>query len=119
MTTLSTKKAERVARLIPNGIPKYIRCFDNGGESFDRYTVTFSGTYKSRYRGVTEYIGMSENPFDAQGFGQHGEMPNTTSYKHLGKRIKFTDLPEDCKIAVLRDYKLNWDLSDSDVDINK
>jgi hypothetical protein len=31
-------------------------------------------------------------------------------YSHLGKKIKFSDLPEDCQLNVLIDYCILWDL---------
>jgi hypothetical protein len=108
---MNKKNLERKERLMPNGIPRYVRCYDNGGESFDRYTVVYTGNYK---KSSFEYVGMSANPFHPQGFGQHGESElqpiDRPSYGHLGKKIKFTDLPEDCQKLVLRDYKENWDL---------
>ncbi len=42
------KQEVRKASLVPNGIPRYVRCYDNGGESFDRYTVVFTGLYTQR-----------------------------------------------------------------------
>ena len=117
-----------------DGIPRYIRCYDNGGTAVeggtcDRYTVCFTG------RAATEvapnrsrwypYVGMSAEPFHPQGFGQHGSVegrPCDTTVKsawpvaigrkcHLGTRINFWDLPADCRKLVLRDYKEIWDLN--------
>lgn len=106
------KLRNRTYRLIKDGAPRYIKCFDNGDKSFDRYTVIYTGHYKGRSLGITECVGMSERPFHPQGFGQHFELQNTTSYKHLGKRIKFTQLPPDCQKLAWQDYKENWDLYD-------
>lgn len=100
---------ERAGELMPNGIPKYIRCYDNGGETFDRYTVVYSRTND----GVCHYVGMSEHPFHPQGFGQHGEdkaIIDRPRYSHLGKKISFEELPKDCKKLVLLDYKDFWKL---------
>jgi len=81
--------------------------YDNGGASFDRYTVYYGG------RGCLETdprtgiemracLGMSEHPFDPQGVGQHGYgMPG----KHNGKKITFEELPKDCQKLVLQDLK--------------
>ena len=74
-------------------------CYDNGGRSFDRYTVIFldAPEYKP---GTYLCLGMSPHPFHPQGFGQHGSaMPG----RHLGRRIPFATLPEDCRKAVLQD----------------
>ena len=67
-----------------------IKIYDNG-VSCDRYTVVYNGS--------GDYIGMSENPYNPQGFGQHGE--GITPGKHLGKRITFDMLPEQCRKLVL------------------
>jgi hypothetical protein len=98
---------------------KGTRIYDNGGESIDRYTVCYpaylltrgtSGEVQewngSRY--VYPYLGMSAAPFHPQGVGQHGEhwkAIDRPSHKHLGKRIAFDQLPEDCQKAVLQDLK--------------
>jgi len=70
-------------------------CFDNGGESFDRYTVFYKrhGWEPWRY-----YIAASSRPFDPQGFGQHGETPPFWRRKdaaHIGQPIRFAKLPPD------------------------
>ena len=41
-------------------------------------------------------------PFHPQGFCQHDEMPSHNR-KALGKKIKFSDLPDDCRKAVKMD----------------
>jgi len=99
----------RREQLMPNGIPKWIRCYDNGGKTWDQYTVVYTGNYKWRHG--CEYVGMSEHPFHPQGFGQHGWDSNVIdrpTYSHLGKKIKFTDLPEYCKRLVIDEYKEIW-----------
>lgn len=113
----SDHKAEndRVSRLMPNGIPRYIRCYDNGGETFDRYTVVYTGRYTHKTGGSFLYVGMSEKPFHPQGFGQHGESEHqpidSNGGSHLGKKIAFKDLPPDCQKLVLDDYKDLWDIN--------
>ena len=32
-------KTQRKENLLPQGTPRYVRCYDNGGETADRYTV--------------------------------------------------------------------------------
>lgn len=108
----------RKDRLIPNGVPRYIRCYDNGGPdakdgSIDRYTVVYTGNYKKNERGGCFYVGMNCAPFHPQGVGQHGEanhIIDRPSYGHLGKKIAFKDLPEDCQSLVISDYKGLWNL---------
>lgn len=110
---------KRWARLMPNNLPKWVRCYDNGGPdkeegSIDRYTVVFTGNYSGRARNCM-YLSMSGAPFHPQGVGQHGEHDrpiDRPAYGHLGKKIHFTDLPEDCQVLVLRDYFGLWDFTE-------
>ena len=95
---------KRMDRLMPGGVPKWIRCYDNGGETCDRYTVIYTRTND----GTCHYVGMSAMPYHPQGFGQHGEsetMIDRPRYSHWGKRVQFADLPEDCRKLVLSDYR--------------
>lgn len=98
-----------------------VAVFDNGGETFDRYTVIYLDEPVSNdpyYSDSYSYLAMSERPFHPQGFGQHGEIDllpmqlkqlrkgkGQRLFSHLGKRISFESLPEDCKIVV------KWDLA--------
>lgn len=109
--------------LMPNGVPRYIRCYDNNGESIDRYTVVFTGKYKHRTGGEFVYLAMNGRPFHPQGFGQHGGMhthfdtngwgwpPSIGRSNHLGKRIPFDQLPPDCQKLVLQDYTEIWGIT--------
>lgn len=116
-----SKKAERAEKLMPGGIPRWIRCYDNGGRSFDRYTVVYTGRYACR--SGCDYVAMSAHPFHPQGFGQHGSArwpidvvgnawggPAIGKSCHIGKRIAFTDLPADCQTLVLTNYRALWHL---------
>lgn len=114
--------ATRQERLIPRGIPRWIRCYDNGGETFDRYTVVYTGRYTHKTARQHWGVGMSTHPFHPQGFGQHfeypyqvdapnGKWPPAIGRKcHLGRRITFQNLPTDCQKLVLQDYLCLWDL---------
>jgi len=71
--------------------------YDNGGETFDRFTVYYTERERNGfYRGR----GMSEHPYHPQGFGQcvSGQLG-----KHNGKRIKFDELPTDCRKLIKSD----------------
>jgi len=104
-------KGERIENLMPNDIPKWIRVFDNGGKTFDRYTVVYTHAQSFGLRGYTAGVGMSENPFHPQGFGQHFEYKKSEyDGKSGGKRITFKELPENCQKLVLDDYKGYWNL---------
>ena len=115
-------KSERANRLLPCGVPRYVRCYDNGGTTWDRYTVVYTGRYP-KIDHEFHYVGMSEHPFAPNGFGQHGEShyaacdtnewgfaPAIGRSNNLGKRIAFADLPDDCKSLVLSDYRELWGL---------
>lgn len=92
----------KVERLLPGGIPRWIRVYDDG-KSGDRYTVVFT-------KNARMYIGMGASPFHPQGICQHGDWRkgdrpiDRPRSAHLGKKIKFQDLPLDCQKVVLRDY---------------
>ena len=109
---------DRRARILPDGKPRYVHCYDNGGGdkekgTFDRYTVVFTGRYRQKTGGEFWYLGMSTYPFHPQGFGQHGGSQTQIDYPtygHLGKKIKFEQLPEDCQKCVLQTYEDLWDL---------
>lgn len=91
---------------------KYVRVYDNGGATFDRYTVVFTRIgHKHGMRGRSYYLGMSANPFHPQGYGMHGENDGAIdrpTYSHLGKRIRFADLPVDCQRCALSSYSELW-----------
>lgn len=125
---------KRLEALMPNGIPRWIRCYDNGGDpdnggSSDRYTVVFTGAACAKACGGEHpYRAMSGSPFHPQGIGlwcsdahravdrvhtkRGGYMwPPAIGRKcYLGTRIKFEDLPEDCRKLVLSDYLDVWNL---------
>jgi hypothetical protein len=121
---MNKKTANRIKTLLPNGLPKCIRAYDNGGVdnggSVDRYTVVYTGRYRGN--GWFQHVGMSGNPFCPQGVGMHGEHPRQIDVNkwgfapamgrknHLGKRIPFVELPPDCQTLVLRDYRSIWNL---------
>lgn len=107
-----------------DGKPKYLRIYDLGDyeaqekriaagkldhHALDRFTVVFT-RLKGGYQ---QYLGMSERPFGPLGVCQHGEAPgwqpiDRPSYGHLGKKITFDDLNEDCQRAVMQDYEAFW-----------
>jgi hypothetical protein len=81
---------------------KILEIRDNGGKTFDRYTVVYDSVEGMTSAGEALYwsVGMSSDPFHPQGFGQHGSaMPG----KHLGHKIKFSQLPADCQKLVKQD----------------
>ena len=117
---MNVKQTKRLNNLLPNGMPKYVRVYDDGS-SIDRYTVVFTGRYRGK--GNFVYLAMNAAPFHPQGFGQHGEhhvqidvnaagfAPAMGRKNHLGRRIPFSALPDNCQKLVLRDYKEIWNLT--------
>lgn len=78
-----------------------VRLYDNGVTG-DRYTAVFAGDYAKLMEEFV-YLSMNAYPFDPQGMGQHGfsdELIDEPNHSHLGKRIEFEELPEDCKKLV-------------------
>lgn len=72
-----------------------LRIYDNGGETLDRYTFIpprWAREYRERNPGDWTAAAASEQPFHPQGFGQ---WTTAVPGHHLGKRIKWKDLPED------------------------
>ena len=81
-----------------------VRCYDNGGKSYDRYTVVFA----EKINGFFVFVGMSANPCQPLGFGQCDQSDNRIdipSYSHLGKRIDFEKIPIECKNFVQRAFQ--------------
>ncbi len=121
MKTLSPREtATRLHALLPNGIPRYVRCYDNGGATADRYAVVFTGKYP-KTDGFVVTVFMSAEPSHPQGVFHHSEepSPDTDRYGYppalgrrclLGRRIPFLALPAECQRVVLDDYKTLWSL---------
>lgn len=85
-----------------NTVPRYLRVYDNGGETADRYTVCFT---KKRVCGQFMYIGIGPS------FYVHGasNIPiDRPGYSHLGKPISFNGLPIGLRMQVLGEYVEMW-----------
>lgn len=109
----------RSETLMPGGVPRYVRIYDNGGATFDRYTAVFTGRYRKSTRDDFFVRGMSADPYHPQGFGisegypylidaRKGWAPAVGRKCHLGTRIRFEDLPEPCRRSVVSDYRMLW-----------
>lgn len=76
-----------------------IRCYGNNGQTLDCYTVVYMGEPESK-PGTFACACMNSAPFHPQGIGMHAAaLPG----RHLGRRIRFEDLPEDCRRLVRQD----------------
>lgn len=115
----------RQAKLLPGGVPRWIRVYDSGVCDFARYCVVYTGRYAHKTGGEHWFRTMSANPYHAQGVGQMGystrvpdahgtRWPPAVGRRHFnpayGHRIRFEDLPPDCQRCVLDDYCYLWDL---------
>lgn len=79
-----------------------VRAYDNGGETADRYTIIIEDPESLDQ----SWLGSSEDPFHPQGFGQHvGDGGQNQEGPHLGKRIKFSELPAKVQQFVRQDTK--------------
>lgn len=74
-----------------------VRLFDNGGETFDRYTAVYETD-----DGETWYRGMSENPFHPQGFGQCGD-GDVSGVIERDAEIDVADAPEAVQRCIALD----------------
>ena len=161
-----TPAGRRWVALMPGMIPRWVRCYGNGGGlewscpkcprfydkdelpeedpsrcecgaelrqvpegqgSADCYTVCFTGkagsTRAPGYPAEYCYRAMSAHPYHPQGIGMWGSVTGehcdiekggwpVALYRtgRAGKRIAFTDLPEDCQRCVINDYTDIWNL---------
>lgn len=70
-----------------------MRIYDNGGASFDRFTVVLEDG---------SVYGMSANPLSPQGFNQYiGEAPEFHGFEHCGREVaSLRSLPGDVLSAI-------------------
>jgi len=97
---------------------KLRKVYDNGGVSADRFTASFDiyDPHTGKWFAFTESINcgnieagasqggiycmcMSSNPFHPQGVGLSG---TCVEGRHLGKRVKFSELPNDVQKCIIR-----------------
>ncbi len=100
---MRTYRPRRAAKRWLEDAPEYVLdCFDNKGQTIDRYTVLFGGTLfdpgllKQR---IVHYLGMSEAPTHPQGFSMWGECP--ASWRPAHRRVRWLDLPEHIREHVI------------------
>lgn len=110
--SLSRYRPRRTRAKYLEGAPEYVAEIRDSGPKFaDRYTVIYTGKlwdesipqYYRRIGGDPRTVNaraMSENPFHPQGVGL---LIECVRGPHLGKLIKWADLPEKCKQCVIQD----------------
>jgi hypothetical protein len=80
---------------------KHLRIYDNGGKTFDRYTIV-DMTPETRFsNGAYPMVGAS---LTGLGFYQHGEIEPQHLGRHLGKRVAFETLHPDLQSRLKHDY---------------
>lgn len=70
------------------------KIYDNGGETFDRFTILVEALSNGNY----EALGLSSDPDWTLGFSQFGE---AVDGEHLGREIVFDQLPANVQRHVL------------------
>lgn len=114
LTIGPNRVTKRTEHLLPNNVPRYVRVYDNGGESLDRYTIVFTNK-RGGY-----YVAASDDP---RGIYSHADgLPDAgkaSGYKwppaigrrnHLGTRIPVTQLPSVLQTSILCEYCHLWDI---------
>ncbi len=92
-------KPRKVSAKYLESAPAHVAAiYDTCGKSFDRYTDCY--TWERERNGDHQARAMSHNPFHPQGFGQ---IVSATRGSHLGKLIRWLDLPPDCQRCVIQD----------------
>jgi hypothetical protein len=105
--TKTQRKRDKKFFLSDGETPKYLRIYDNGGETADRYTVVFTGRYRHKTMGEFWVLGMSGAPRHPQGVCMHDtytKQVDWPTYGHLGRKILFRDLPTACQEVARFDY---------------
>src|SRR5690606_34288569 len=113
----------------PGGEPRHVRCYDDGGASADRFTVIFTGRYRSRTGGAGVGIAASAHPYHPQGVGMTFEFtappdvvgnswggPALGRRCHLGRRVSFASLPPDVQRFARTVYRDIWALPEGPSD---
>jgi hypothetical protein len=79
--------------VILNGKRYVCRIYDAGDKFVDHYTIAFKGYYLPGYGMIYPYLSSSDAPYHPGGVGLHGESRTFMKGRHLGKRVRFEELP--------------------------
>ena len=105
--------SKRWNRLLPNGWPRWLKLYDNGGKSKDCYFAVFTKGRPGYWRAY-QTVSFNAVPNHPQmGIYMHNEYTRPGELKlgaHLGKRIDIQELPPDCVRAIYEEYCYWWDL---------
>ena len=102
----------RYQRFMPNGIPRYVRIWDNGGRTADRYTAVFTRAHCFGMQGYVVGRRMSENPYHPQGVGMWFEYRIWEwGGRGLGRRMRYEDCPLMVQRSIAEDYCYLWSIA--------
>lgn len=82
---------------------KILGIYDNGGKTFDRYTIVLDEKW-DREGKFNTCLRMSENPNSHLGYCEHG---SCEIGRHLGKKLTINKLPKPC-IDILKEYNYDY-----------
>lgn len=111
---VSVKNKRRFQSFFKNGIPTKVRCYTNDGETIDRYSIVFTGSYRKNTDNQFWSLCCSSNPSHPQGVGSFNEddqMIDRPSYGHLGAKIGFLELPTTVQRLVVSYYLDLWNFT--------
>ena len=77
-----------------------IKCYDNDGETLDRYTVVYLTIDEGN--GLKGARAMNAHPMHPQGIGMYC---SAEPGPHLGRVIEFSELPLECQKLVNKDLE--------------
>lgn len=98
--------------IVSTTLPRWsVRLFDNGGETFDRYTAI----YTDDDSGETWYRGMSENPSHPQGYGISGD-DDCSGVIERDQEIDVDSAPDAVQRCIARDLEDSESATEPDAD---
>jgi hypothetical protein len=94
-------KPKRANKRWQEGAPEYVLdCFDNKGQTADRYTVLLGGSQWDPKMGrYVECLNMSDAPTHPQGVSMCGTFDAAVRPSH--RRVRWLDLPEHIRQHVI------------------
>jgi hypothetical protein len=95
-----------------DGAPKCLRCYEmKRNPAYDRFTIVFCNASKFMGKGFigrVYYVSANDAPaHPSMGFYQHGEAWRW-EFRPCGSRVKYWDLPEQLREALLAEYCDVW-----------
>ena len=90
----------RIKNTVQKNGKRYVcRIYDNQGKTRDRYTIALKAKYNHGVK-YWPFLGCNRLPFE--GIGYHGCSTEFLKGKHLGKRVRFEDCPEQVQQFIMQ-----------------